>query len=139
MMYIDPNGLLCFDFNKFANQIRENRSNTAADIAALGSALAVGTMSKTPAELRIFGPKNKVSQYTGQLSRWNGRLTRYTPYTGRVLRNLGRSTAGVAAGALATGALITDGLYNWGVIFKAGYDATSSESENGECDSECSN
>jgi len=59
-MFVDPSGLqassggsdLCFDFDKFANQVEQNRSGTAVDLAALVSAEAVGTMPKTPGELR---------------------------------------------------------------------------------------
>lgn len=38
----------------------------------------------------------------------------------------GAQGGGVALGAVATGALIFDGFYNWGVIGKAAWDATSS-------------
>ncbi len=130
--YIDPEGLACFNFNQFANQIRENRSSTATDIAVLSSTLGFGTMAKTGPELRGFGAsKTQLNPYTSQLSRWNGRLKRSGLYSGRGLRNLGRTAGGIAAGAAATGALIADGFYNWGVIIKAAYDATSAEGDNG--------
>lgn len=111
----------CFDFNKFADQVEQNRSSTAADLAALAGAEAVGTMPKTPGELRGLGvPKSELNPYTSQLSRWSSRLD------ARGLRLLGRTAGGVALGAVATGALVFDGFYNWGVIGKAAWDATSS-------------
>ena len=126
----DPTGLQaaggggsgpCFDFNKFADQVEQNRSSTAADLAALAGAEAVGTMPKTPGELRGLGvPKSELNPYTSQLSRWSSRLD------ARGLRLLGRTAGGVALGAVATGALVFDGFYNWGVIGKAAWDATSS-------------
>lgn len=132
-MFIDPHGLQasggdgglgsgpCFDFNQFTNQIEENRSSTAADLAALTATGAVGTMPKTPSELRGLGvPKSELNPYTSQMSRWSSRLGM------RELRVIGRTAGGVALGATATGALIFDGFYNWGVIGKAAWDATSS-------------
>ena len=111
----------CFDFNKFADQVEQNRSSTASDLAALAGAEAVGTMPKTPDELRGLGvPKSELNPYTGQMSRWSSR------FGVRGLRELGRTAGGVALGAVATGALIFDGFYNWGVIGKAAWDATSS-------------
>jgi len=132
-MFVDPSGLqassggsdLCFDFDKFANQVEQNRSGTAVDLAALVSAEAVGTMPKTPGELRGLGvPKSELNPYTGQMSRWSSRLGV------RKLRDLGRTKSGVALGGVATGALILDGFYNWGIIGKAAWDATSS---GGDC------
>jgi hypothetical protein len=109
-----------FDFEKFSNQVETNRSSTAADIAALMAAGGVGTMPKTPSELRGLGvPKSKLNPYTSQLSRWSSRFGM------RELRTFGRTTEGVALGTVATGALIFDGFYNWGVIGKAAWDATS--------------
>lgn len=127
--YIDPTGLICFDFSQFVDQIRENRSPLAADLASLTAALTLGTMSKTPAELRSLGQaKNQINPTTSQLSRWNGRLARVTNgASGRFLRNLGRTTAGVWAGAISTAALIGEGFYNLGVIGQAAYDATSAK------------
>ncbi|HEY9105641.1 MAG TPA: RHS repeat-associated core domain-containing protein [Roseateles sp.] len=111
----------CFDFDKFASQVEQNRSSTAADLAALAGAEAAGTMPKTPGELRGLGvPKSELNPYTSQMSRWSSRLGV------RELRVLGRTAAGVALGTVATGALIFDGFYNWGVIGKAAWDATSS-------------
>lgn len=135
LTYFDPYGLYCFDFDKFVEDIRENRSSSAADLAVLASAVSFGTMPKTAAELRGFGvPKNQLNPTTSQLSRWSGWLNRLTNgATGRSLRNFGRSALGVGAGAVATGALIFDGFYNWGVIAKAAYDASTADDCN-ECD-----
>jgi RHS repeat-associated protein len=136
LSFVDPNGLqasggggggggsgpcLDFDFDKFANQIEQNRSSTATDLAALGSAFAVGTMPKTPSELRGFGlSKEQMNPWTSQLSRWSSRLGT------RELREIGRTVAGKAVSATATAALVVDGFYNWYVIGKAAIDATSS-------------
>jgi hypothetical protein len=109
-----------FNFDKFAKEIEDNRSNMAADLGALVSAEAVGTMPKTPTELRGLGvPKDQLNPTTGQLSRWTSR-------TGdRVFRNFGRTSTGVVLGAVATSALVFDGFYNWGVIGSAAWKATS--------------
>ena len=126
VMYIDPNGHLCFDFDKFANQIRDNRFNMEATLGTLAATLGVGTMPKTPSELRGFGPKSQLNPYTSQLSRWSGRLET------RTLRELGRTATGMAVSTAATGALVFEGFYDWGVIIQAGYDATSSDDCNCE-------
>jgi hypothetical protein len=133
--FADPTGLqavgaeggsgLCFDFEKFANLVEQNRSNTAARLVALGSAGALGTMPKTPGELRGLGvPARELNAYTSQLSRWSSRLGM------RELRTFGRTAGGVAISTAATAALIFDGFYDWGVIGKAAIDATSTE---GDC------
>ncbi len=114
--------MACFEFNKFANQIEENRSSTAANLAALGGAFTVGTMSKTPGELRGLGvPRSELNPYTSQMSRWAGRTDM------RGLRDFGRTALGQGVSVAATAALVFDGFYNWGVIGKAAWDATSSE------------
>jgi hypothetical protein len=134
VLLVDPLGLmgqasgtgnggsgLCFDFDKFANQVEQNRSSTAADLAALGSAGAVGTMPKTSAELRGLGvPVSELNPYTSQLSRLSSRVGM------RELRTFGRTAGGIALSTAATAGLIFDGFYNWGVIGKAAWDATSS-------------
>jgi RHS repeat-associated protein len=118
----DPLGLLCFNFDKFANQIDQNRANNALTLGSLVTDLGVGTMPKTPDELRGLGvPKAELNPYTSQLSRWSGR------FGTRALRVAGRTTVGIAAGAVATGAVIIEGFYDWGVIGKAAWDATSSD------------
>jgi RHS repeat-associated protein len=124
----DPYGLLCFDFNAFADQIEENRASNMLTLGSLISAGAVGTMPKTPSELRGMGvPKSQLNPITGQLSRWSSRLGI------RALRDFGRTAKGVTMGAVATGAVIFEGFYDWGVIARAAYDATTSESECGDC------
>ncbi len=118
---VDPLGLMCFDFNKFADQVSENRANNALTLGSLLAAEGVGTMPKTPGEMRALGlPKSEINPITNQLSRWSGR------FGTRALRELGRTTAGIAAGAIATGAVVFEGFYDWGVIGKAAVDATSS-------------
>jgi RHS repeat-associated protein len=109
-----------FDFDKFANQIENNRANNALTLGSLVTTLGVGTMPKTPKELRGLGvPKNALNPYTSQLSRWSMRVGN------RTLRVAGRTALGVAAGTLATGGLIVEGGYNWIVIIKAACDAYS--------------
>lgn len=70
---IDPTGLICFDFDQFVNDIRDNRFDLAATAATLGSTLGVGTMPKTPSELRGLGvPRSQLNPFTSQLSRFAG-------------------------------------------------------------------
>ena len=119
---VDPIGLACFDFNKFASQVEENRSSTAANFAALAGAGAVGTMPKTSGELRGLGvPRSELNPYTSQMSRWAGRFDM------RGLRDFGRTALGQGVSVAATAGLVFDGFYNWGVVGKAAWDATSSE------------
>ena len=121
MSYVDPLGLMCFDFNKFADQVSANRANNALTLGSLLAAEGVGTMPKTPSEMRALGvPKSEINPVTSQLSRWSGR------FGTRALRVIGRTTAGIAAGLIATGAVVFEGFYDWGVIIKAAVDATSS-------------
>jgi hypothetical protein len=102
LSFTDPTGLqaaaaaagggsgLCFDFNKFASQVEENRSSSAADLAALAGAGVAGTVPKTPEELRGLGvPKSELNPYTSQMSRWSSRLGV------RELRTFGRTAGGV--------------------------------------------
>lgn len=49
---IDPSGLVCFKFDQFVNDIRDNRFDLATTAATQGAALGVGTMPKTPSDLR---------------------------------------------------------------------------------------
>lgn len=126
---VDPTGLLCFSFEKFVDQIEENRSGTAADLAVLIGAGSVGTMPKTPSELRGLGvPKDQLNPFTSQLSRFSNR------FNTRALRTFGRTAVGGAISVAATGALIFDGFYNLGVIGKAAVDATSND-ESCDCNS----
>jgi RHS repeat-associated protein len=111
---------LCFDYDLFADDIRENRLDLTTTLITLGADIAVGTMPKTPSELRGLGvPKSQLNPYTSQLSRWSGRLGT------RVLRQLGRSVTGVAVGSAATAGVIFEGFYDWTVIVRASWRATS--------------
>jgi len=113
-----------FDFDKFASQIEQNRSTMTIDILVLGSTFLIGTMPKTSAELRGLGiPKNELNPTTSQLSRWSGRVGM------RSLRTFGRTAAGIALSTTSTATLVLDGFYNWGVIGRAAWDATSFEGE----------
>jgi RHS repeat-associated protein len=122
---VDPTGLLCFDFNKFADYIRDNRLDPASAAAALGATLGIGTMPKVPSELRGLGvPQSELNPYTSQLSRWSGR------FGTRSLRLIGRTSLGVAAGTIATGATIFEGFYDLSIEAQAAAQATSSS----DCD-----
>jgi hypothetical protein len=107
-----------FDFDKFANQVESNRANNALTLGSLITTIAVGTMPKTPIELRGLGvPKNALNPYTSQLSRWSMRTGN------RTFRVIGRTAVGITAGTIATGGVVFEGFYNWGVIGKAAWDA----------------
>ncbi|WP_211441782.1 RHS repeat protein [Collimonas humicola] len=119
---IDPTGLICFNFDQFANDVAENRFDLGTTLGTLTGDLAVGTMPKVPGELRGLGvPKNELNPITSQLSRWSGRLGI------RALRELGRSAAGMAVGAVATGAVVFEGFYDWSVIAQAAVKATTAD------------
>lgn len=107
-----------FDFDQFADEIRERRFNSAAVLGTLATTLGVGTMPKTPEELRGFGLRDKLNPYTSQLRRWSSRTGN------RFLRELGRKAGSVALGAAATGLLVFDGYYELTVITRAGINAT---------------
>ena len=110
------------DFDQFANQIEENRFDLKATLGTLFAAEAVGTMPKTPGELRGLGvPRTELNPMTSQLSRWSSR------FGVRALREIGRTTAGVAIGTAATAGVVFEGFYDWTVIGKAAWDATSSK------------
>lgn len=115
----DPTGLACFDFTQFALEIEANRFDLAKVAATLGVTFAVGTMPKSSAEYRALGPKQQINPITSQLSRWSNR------FGSRVLREVGRSAAGIAAGAAATALLVFEGFYDWSVIGQAAWNATS--------------
>jgi hypothetical protein len=111
---------LSFDFDQFANQIEENRFDLEATLGTLIAAEAVGTMPKTPAELRGMGvPRTQLNPYTSQMSRWSGR------FESRTLREWGRTVGGKVLGGVATLGVVFEGFYDWGVIGKAAWDATS--------------
>jgi RHS repeat-associated protein len=116
---IDPTGLICFDFDQFANDIRNNRFDLGATLATLGATLGAGTMPKTPSELRGVGPRDKISGFTNQLSRMTGRTGN------RAFREFGRSQTGRFIGRASTGLLLVEGLFDLIVEVKAGIDATS--------------
>jgi RHS repeat-associated protein len=119
--FIDPSGLICFDFDQFANQIEDNRFDLDKTLATLGTTEAIGTMPKTPSELRGLGiPKSRMNKYTSQLSRWSSR------FNTRSLRVFGRKAAVKTLSRFSTGALVAEGFYDWWVIGKAAWDATSS-------------
>ena len=116
---IDPSGLICFDFDQFANDIRENRFDLGATLGTLLVTLGAGTMPKTPSELRAFGPRDRINRFTNQLSRMTGRTGN------RAFRELGRTQAGKFLGRASTGLLIIEGFVDLFVEVKAGIDATS--------------
>ncbi len=121
---VDPTGLLCFNFNQFANDIEQNRFDLGATAATLGLTLGIGTMPKVPSELRGLGvAQSDLNPYTSQLSRLAGRLGI------RGLRDIGRTTAGVAASTAATLATVFEGFYDLSVEAQAAVNATSS----GDC------
>ncbi|MFZ5844764.1 MAG: RHS repeat-associated core domain-containing protein [Pseudomonadota bacterium] len=120
--FSDPTGLICFDFDDFADEIRDNRFDLDKTAAALGSTLGIGTMPKTPAELRGLGvPKGDLNPTTSQLSRLTAR-------TGiRAFREFGRTAAGVTVSTVATAATVFAGFYDLSVITQAAIHATSSD------------
>jgi RHS repeat-associated protein len=93
------------------NCIEKERLDLANVAATAITTLGIGTMPKAPGELRGFGvPMDQLNPYTSQASRWTGR-------TGiRALREFGRSLVGRMLGGLATGMLVFEGFYDWGVI-----------------------
>jgi hypothetical protein len=109
-----------FDFGQFADQIEENRFDLGATLGTLFATEAIGTMPKTPSELRGLGvPKSELNPVTSQLSRWSDRLD------ARWMRDLGRTTGGRLASGAATLGVVFEGFYDIGVIGKAALDATS--------------
>lgn len=121
----DPLGLMCFDFDRFTNQIEQNRADSALTLGSLLTTEAIGTMPKTSSEMRAFGtPKGEINPWTSQLSRWSGR------FNTRALRVIGRTPTIIAASTVATASVVAEGIYDWVVIGKAAWDATSS----GDCD-----
>lgn len=116
---VDPSGLAGFNFNQFANEVEKNRFDLSATLGTLTASLGVGTMPKTTSELRALGAaKDEINPITSQLSRWSGRLGE------RALREFGRTAAGIAISGAATAATVAEGLYDWWVIGKAAYNAT---------------
>jgi hypothetical protein len=119
-MYFDPDGLLSFNFNQFANQVRVNRANNALTLGSLIATGAIGTLPKSPNELRALGvPKTNINPITNQLSRLSTRTGN------RAFRVLGRTATGVTLAGIATLSLVGEGFFDIGVIVKAAFDATS--------------
>ena len=109
-----PTGSLCFSFDKFTDYIRENRLDLYVVLATLSSEFKVGTMLKTPHELRRFWvPKSQLNPCTSQISRWSSRLG------SRALREWGCTGQGMAAGAVTTSAVVFEGFYDWTIIVQA--------------------
>ena len=119
--WMTPPPTRCFSYEKFAEYIEKNRLNLWVVLATLGIDISIGTMPKTAAELRGFGPKSQLNPYTSQLSRLAGFLEN------RTLRDWGRKPAFIAASAAATGAVVFEGFYDWGIIAQAFDYASSSE------------
>ncbi|WP_218130109.1 RHS repeat-associated core domain-containing protein [Pseudomonas sp. NFACC13-1] len=93
----DPLGLMCFDFDKFTNEIEQNRADSALTLGSLLTTEAIGTMPKTSNEMRALGPpKGEINPWTSQLSRWSGR------FKTRALRIIGRTPTVMAASTVAT-------------------------------------
>ena len=126
LMKIDPLGLWCFDFNKFAQEIEQNRLKNKYTLAALLSALGFGAMPKTSEELRSLGqPKGEINPWTGQLSRWNARINDYQGNKDfRGLREFGRTPVGMNVSGAAILGVIAEGFYDLGTILNAAFDAT---------------
>lgn len=114
----DPEGLMCFDFGKFGDEIEKNRFDLEATLGGLGATLGLGTMPKTPDEIRGLGtPKENLNPITGQPSRWANRTGN------RALRTFGRTVGGRLLGGASTGLLVFEGFYDLGVIGRAAYDS----------------
>lgn len=108
-----------FNFNQFANEVRDNRFDLSATLGTLTYTLGFGTMPKTAEELRGFSvPKDKLNPWTNQLSR-------LTERTGdRTFREFGRTGARKLFGGLSTGLTVVEGFYDWWIIGRAAVNAT---------------
>jgi len=119
------NEFINFDFNQFVSFVRDNRSSTALDLAALSSTLLVGTVPKTAGELRALGQKkNLINPVTNQLSRLSLRTGN------RIFRRIGRTGLGLGLAAGATLLLVGDGFFNIGIIANGAVRATSFGGDN---------
>jgi hypothetical protein len=79
-------------------------------------------MPKVPSELKGLGvAKDQLNPYTGQLSRWSGRLN------APALRAAGRTAGGIIAGGISTGLTVLEGFYDLTVEVRALIHATSSD------------
>ena len=130
---IDPSGLICFDFDKWANYVRDNRFDLNSTLGTLLTDFGVGTMPKTPYEMmhRVPEGTGKINPYTSQLSRWAGRLRRAGMIDYKLMRNIrdfGRTRAMLGVSGIATGALIAEGFYDWYILGKGAWESTSFDS-----------
>ena len=127
-MKVDPLGLWClsFNFDQFADEIEENRLDNEYTLAILFTAFGVGSMPKSDSELRSLGQKkSEINPWTGQLSRWNGRINDYQGNKDyKKLRNFGRTQMGKNIGGATLLLLIFEGYYDLGVMGKSAWDAT---------------
>lgn len=123
----DPLGLMCSDFDRFTSLIEQNRADGALTLGSLLTAEAIGTMPKTPNEMRALGvPRSEINPLTSQLSRWSSR------FQTRALRVIGRTPTIVVASTIATASVVAEGFYDWGVIGRAAWETTSA----GDCNCE---
>jgi hypothetical protein len=107
-----------FDFGQFSDQVEDNRFNLGATLGTLIATGAIGTMPKTPSELRGLGvPKSELNPITSQLSRWSDKLDT------RWMRDIGRTTGGRLVSGAATLGVVFEGFYDIGVIGNAAWDA----------------
>ena len=130
---IDPSGLICFDFDKWDNYVRDNRFDLNSTLSTLLTDFGVGTMPKTPYEMmhRVPEGTGKINPYTSQLSRWAGRLRRAGMIDYKLMRNIrdfGRTRAMLGVSGIATGALIAEGFYDWYILGKGAWESTSFDS-----------
>ena len=105
-------------FDCFANCIQKERFDPYATLGGLVGALGFGSMPKVGRELITFRGTPKNPDITGEISRWGGRIGRLLKKPGltREIRDIGRSVAGKAIGAAATGFLVFEGFYDIGAI-----------------------
>ncbi|AMD93002.1 hypothetical protein AXF15_07745 [Desulfomicrobium orale DSM 12838] len=136
MNAVDPWGLATENWsNCFANCVEKERLDWDIVLSTLGGALGFSTMPKTPAELKKhFGDRASQNKWTGQPSRWAGRIGRIARnleesnsvrsimFTARRnIRDFGRSAIGRTLGRSALVGLIFEGYYDWGVIIRCAY------------------
>jgi len=128
--YVDPYGLWCFDFDKFANEIREDRLSSVLDrFVGGGDALTATNLTLTALNTPFRYPRAGLGTAAGSATsilstlgmRYPVRLPVRLLNTTNALRALGR------LGVLTT---IVEGFYDIGVEVKAAVHATSSN----DCD-----
>jgi hypothetical protein len=118
-----PNRSNCFNYDIFANYIRDHSFNADAVLGTLAGTLALGTMPKSAAEFRSFGPPEQRNPWTGQPSRWGGKGR----FENRAFREFGRTPFGQGVGGFMTAAMMFEGYFDWGVIMMAMNEATRPE------------